>query len=280
MNSGLTFAPLENPSLRVISFGGGVQSTVMLLMALAREIGPLPDAVIMADTGWEGTRTYADVEWVRDLVKRMSNDRIEFIVTSAGNLRDMQLAKSRNDPGRFVSVPYFTGNGGQGRRQCTREFKLEPLIQAQRDLLGMKKGQRVPIGIQVEVWIGISLDEMIRAKHARKPWQVNRFPLIEAGMSRNDCRSWLDMHGFPQPPKSACVGCPYRDDWQWAEMARNAPEDFEDACLVDDLIRDGGTGMVNQQFTHRSLRPLREVAFAGVENRDLFDHDCEGMCGT
>jgi hypothetical protein len=275
----MTMTALENPALRVLSFGGGVQSTAMLLMALHREIGPLPDAVIMADTGWEGVRTYAHVEWTREQVNRMTNGQVQFIVTSGGNIREDQIRQSQGAEGRVAAVPYFTANGGRGMRQCTSEYKLEPLTQAQRGLLGVMKGSRVPAGTQVEVWIGISTDEIIRAKHAAKPWQVNRFPLIEAGISRNDCRSWLEAKGYPQPPKSACVGCPYHDDWQWADMARNAPADFADACEVDDIIRRGNSKMTNDQFTHRSLRPLRDVKFAGVENGDLFDADCEGMCG-
>ena len=43
--------PLENPTMRVLSLGAGVQSTVMALMGAEGKFGPAPDCAIFADTG-------------------------------------------------------------------------------------------------------------------------------------------------------------------------------------------------------------------------------------
>ena len=40
-------------SLTLISVGGGVQSSVMALMASQGALGPTPDCAIFADTHWE-----------------------------------------------------------------------------------------------------------------------------------------------------------------------------------------------------------------------------------
>ena len=45
--------PHPNPTIRIISLGAGVQSTVMALMAAKGEITPMPDCAIFADTGYE-----------------------------------------------------------------------------------------------------------------------------------------------------------------------------------------------------------------------------------
>ena len=45
--------PVQGAHLRVLSLGAGVQSTTLALMAAHGEIGPMPDAAIFADTGWE-----------------------------------------------------------------------------------------------------------------------------------------------------------------------------------------------------------------------------------
>ena len=37
----------------------------------------------------------------------------------------------------------------------------------------------------IEVWLGISTDEVVRVRDARDRWQVNRYPLIESQMSRS-----------------------------------------------------------------------------------------------
>lgn len=55
----------------------------------------------------------------------------------------------------------------------------------------------------VDQWIGISFDEVIRMKPSFEDWQVNRFPLMEHAMTRQDCLRWLKRHGYPLPPRAA-----------------------------------------------------------------------------
>ena len=72
-----------------------------------------------------------------------------------------------------------------------------------RTLLGLTKGQRVPSATAVELWLGISTDEAIRMKPSRDRWIQNRYPLIEAGMSRRDC---MDLVGGPLRPAPGEIG--------------------------------------------------------------------------
>ena len=53
-----------HPTLTVISLGGGVQSSVMALMANEGEFGRLPDCAIFADTRWEPPSIYEHLEWL------------------------------------------------------------------------------------------------------------------------------------------------------------------------------------------------------------------------
>lgn len=78
--------------------------------------------------------------------------------------------------------------------------------------------KRSPDHPVVEQWLGISTDEIIRAKPSFESWQVKRFPLIEMRMSRSDCLAWLKRHDYPLPPKSACIACPFHDDTLWRHM--------------------------------------------------------------
>ncbi|GEM_PF-5024949 len=57
---------MGDPKLRTISLGGGVQSTVMALMAAEGDFGPVPDCAIFADTGWEPRQVYENIPWLRD----------------------------------------------------------------------------------------------------------------------------------------------------------------------------------------------------------------------
>lgn len=100
---------------------------------------------------------------------------------------------------------------GMIRRQCTSDYKIVPIRRKVRELAGLTR-RRSPKTALVEQWIGISLDEVLRMKPSFEGWQVNRWPLIERWMSRRDCLRWLEQHGYPLPPKSACIGCPFHSE--------------------------------------------------------------------
>ena len=53
----------QQPSLRVLSLGAGVQSTTLALMAAHGDIAPMPDCAIFADTGWEPRAVYEHLAW-------------------------------------------------------------------------------------------------------------------------------------------------------------------------------------------------------------------------
>ncbi len=269
--------------LRVLSLGAGVQSTTMALMAAHGEFEVGPDVAIFADTGAEPQPVYDHLRFL------MSGNVLSFpvYIVSAGNIRDDLITggKSRN---RFVVIPYFldkeNGEVGMGRRQCTREYKIDPLGKKVRELLGYQPRQRIPAG-SAEVWIGISVDEAIRMKPSRVKWQDNRWPLIEKRMTRADCYAWLERNGYPRPPKSACTFCPYRSNESWRGMKKNDPASFADACAVDVEIRNKSDvlRLKAKPYIHRSLVPLGEADLhdpSALGQADLFGNDCEGMCGV
>lgn len=261
----------------------------MALMAAHGEIGPMPDYAIFADTGSEPKPTYDHLEWLS------SGNVLPFPVLRVGKETSLygDLMRGTNSGGkrRYASIPAFLDRGptereGMGRRQCTKEYKIEPLMKKQRELLGYGPRRRIPRN-SMEVWIGISLDEAIRMKPARVTWQVNRWPLIEKQMSRWDCLQWLERNGYPKPPKSACTFCPFRSDAEWRALRDNGhPEDFQQAVEVDREIRGNQSGYARDlhftPYLHRSLKPLDQVDLSTSEERgqpDLFNNDCEGMCG-
>ncbi len=276
--------PVDNPALRVVSFGAGVQSTVMLLMACKHEIGPMPDFAIFADTQWEPNGVYEHLKWVKEEVARLTNDRLPIHIVTAGNIRDDHLAGLNTTGQQFTSMPFYTKHGmGMGRRQCTREYKIDPITKEIRRLLGVEKGKRVPKNTIVEQWLGISTDEIQRLKNSRHKWCVHRWPLIELGMSRGDCYEWFNVN-YPDRilTKSACIGCPFAVNSQWQKMKNGNGSEWEDACQFDEAIRDNGSKlrkMNAQQYVHKSATPLRSAYLGDVDTLDMFAEECEGMCG-
>ena len=265
--------------LLILSLGAGVQSTTLALMAANGEL-PMPDCAIFSDTGWEPRAVYEHLE-------RLEN-ALPFPVyrVHAGNLRDDIEARNSVRSGRFAAVPWFTlddtGKIGMGRRQCTAHYKIEPLARKVRHLLGHNGKGRVH-GF-ADIMVGISTDEASRMKPARVRYMRNIWPLIDLGMSRAACQRWLQAAGW-QAPKSSCVGCPFHSNAQWRDLKDNAPDEWAEAVRLDVLIRNGGSHQAKgrQQFMHRSCKPLDEVDLSTWEERgqpDLFNHECEGMCGV
>lgn len=205
------------PTLRLLSLGAGVQSTVLTLMACD---GTLPglDGAIFADTGWEPRKVYGQVDRLEAMLTAAS---IPLYRVSQGNLREDSI----NPAHRFASVPYFVrnpdGSDGMGRRQCTSEYKLAPIGRKVRELLGATTPdyRRVPKGRIAEQWIGFSTDEIHRVSDKDGVSYVRkRYPLLELGMSRKDCERWLKARGWGDTAKSACVGCPFHGNAQWREL--------------------------------------------------------------
>jgi len=266
--------------LRVLSMGAGVQSSTLALMCAHGEF-EMPDCAIFADTGAEPQYVYKHLDWLEMVlpfpvyrVKR--NKGLKYII------KNSLLQK------RCVSVPFYTesqnGNGGMLRRQCTREFKVEPITKKIRELSGLKKGQRAPKGkILATQYIGISFDELTRMKDAREKWIKNQWPLVDRRMKRIDCIRWLEEKDYPVPGKSACTFCPYHDNTTWRDMKLNDPKSWQEAVDIDRLIRNGVRGTKERLYLHSSLKPLEEIDFRSMEDLgqlNMFDNECEGMCGV
>lgn len=270
--------------LRILSLGAGVQSTTLLLMALAGEI-ERPDHVIFSDTGWEPKQVY---EHLARLEIVMRDAKIPFHKVRAGNLRRDALDPTR----RSASMPLFlkdsAGKQGMIRRQCTQHYKIQPLLLKQRELVGLKKGQRSKEHLATTI-IGISWDEAQRMRDAAFPWLRNEYPLIDLRMTRQDCLDWCAAHGFAPPPRSACIGCPFKSDAEWRRLRDSSPEEWGDAVDFDDALRQSQreSGRIRHEvFLHRSLVPLRDADLRTDAERgilslfsDDFGQECEGMCG-
>lgn len=262
---------MTDPTIRVLSMGAGVQSTVLALMACD---GTLPglDAAIFADTGWEPAAVYRQVDLLRVELDRAG---IPLHVVSEGNLRDDSLTAGH----KFVSIPYFTRNadGGQGmgRRQCTSEYKLKPIKRKTRELLGYPYPKRIPAEVFAEQWIGFSVDEIHRVSDRLDVrYQRPRHPLLELGMSRRDCEAWLKASGWGHTAKSACIGCPFHGNRQWRNLRDHHPDEWQDAVDFDRRIRSGGPSskpLDGEAFLHASRVPLDLAPIDKVTRKELAD---------
>ena len=252
--------------LNIISLGAGVQSSTMALMAAEGEITPMPDCAIFADTQWEQKVLYDYLDYLEPLLPFPVHR-----VTAGDLTQDLR------------ALPLFGDGGKMLFRECTGRYKIQPIIKKEREMLGLKPKQHGPKEVAITQWIGISMDECTRMKPADHRWIEHRWPLIEKRMNRMDCLKWMADNGFKKPGKSACVGCPYRDDESWREIKMNDPEEFARAVEIDKAVRGGVKGAMNNElYLHNSLTPLDEIDFRNLEDRgqlNLFENECTGICG-
>lgn len=272
----------KKPDLRILSLGAGVQSSTLLMKIYNGEIAPV-DAAIFADTGNEPKEVY---DWFKFLEEKVS-DKINIeIVNNDRNTGD--ITKDLMSPvGFFASIPVFVKNpsGKQGLtlRTCTDRYKIQPINKRIREILGVTNLR----GKVVEIVMGISQDEIQRAKYPPNKWAVNCYPLIENKITRHDCLHYFEKLGFPQPPRSACIICPYHDNKEWQRIKDKHPKEFEYAVDFDNKLRSSkDSQFVNkldgELFLHRKMQPLGSIDFVAEDDPQyqLFDDECEGYCGV
>ena len=270
----------RSKALVVISLGAGVQSSTMALMAAKGEL-PKPDCAIFADTGNEPKAVYTYLDFLKKILP------YPIYKVSKGNIIDDMIGSIDNGT-RFPTAPFFTqaeitGKKGMLRRQCTADYKIIPIKKKIRELCNVGYKKHFPKDQYVEQWIGISTDEIGRMKPSRDKYILNRHPLIEANMSRQDCINYLNKNKIPLPEKSACIICPFHNDAYWHFMKTERPIEFNEAVDFDKKVRTGSGKIRDKLYLHRSCKPLDEIEFDKKENDkqlDMFENACEGLCGV
>lgn len=284
---------MKNEGLKILSLGLGVQSTALYYMSSLGEMERC-DYAIFADTGKEKLKTlqYLDylLQWQQD------NDGIPIIVIQKKNLYKDIINLYNSTGQRWASIPAFTKNAdgttGMLRRQCTNEYKIEQIDKEIRKLYGLAPRKRTP---KTFVYKGISLDEIDRMSIPKEAWKTAVYPFVGYSiskhtvdkistkkMSRLHIINWYMDYGFPVPPKSSCVFCPYQSDASYYDMKTNEPDDFAAAVLIDNAIRNHNATIDkinNKLYLHRSLKPLAEIDFEPGQP-DLWSGECSGNCHT
>ena len=274
--------------INIISLGAGVQSSTMALMAAHGEITPMPDAAIFADTGAEPKGVYEWLDWLETKLP-FPLYRVQKGDLSKDELRVVRSRKS----GRLYlkqSIPAFVlspdGKKGLLGRKCTSDYKIVPIQRKVRELTGIKRQGKGIVG--AVMFIGISTDEAHRMKPSRVDYIKNAWPLIDFGMSRQDCLQWMRDKGYPQPPRSACRFCPFHSDEEWHRLKTEEPQEFQ---LVTKFEKDLQNAAKLQEtlkgipFLHGSCLPIDSIDFSekiteSHRQLSMFGNECEGMCGV
>jgi hypothetical protein len=231
--------------MKVLSLGWGVQSFTLAAMSALGEVESL-DVAIHADTTHERRATYEFAAQYAPWLEAHGL-RVVTVVNTASEIGQSFLRDGR----AIVDIPAYTispRGDGQIRRQCTHDWKIAHIrrwLQANRS------------GGFVEQWIGISLDEIQRAKPSDVKYIIHCWPLLERRMTRQDCIAWLRRRDLDVPPKSSCVFCPYHNRHAWYDMKTENGDDWRKAIAVDEAIRKSRPP--HDLFVHSDRVPLVDI---------------------
>jgi len=227
--------------INVISWGGGTQSTALMLMML-EENKPV-DYIIFSDTGDESEMTYAQVYKVQKYVEEKYGKEIIVVKKtkeSKTNDEIIEMVKGGNFTGKDYRssnyadlyqnqvlfyqgvldqadiVPHWVINqhGELGKlmgRQCTVTYKIMQIISEIRNREGLKRFNAKLH--RINMYIGFTTDEISRVKPSPSSYIVNLFPLVDKKLTKFDCIDYVKKELGFTPVSSVCNMC-YANDFK------------------------------------------------------------------
>jgi len=205
--------------MNVVAYGGGTDSTAMLIECVKREIKI--DLILFADTGGEKPHTYEYIDMFSKWL--VENGMPEIIIvrseqpSKAGGLEATCLKNHA-----LPSIAY-------GFKGCSVQFKIEP-----QDKYLKTEHKEQWDNCEIVKYIGYDSGEDQRAKISPNKHHTNRYPLIEWDIDRDECLKIIEDAGLPLPGKSACFFCPSSRPSEIKQLKRDYPELAERAIAMEE----------------------------------------------
>jgi hypothetical protein len=296
--------------MRCLSYGGGQQSTALLVLAATGRLDL--DAVLFANVG-DDSEHPGTLAYVRDIATPWAAEHGLTVTTLDRRRRDGSTetlwGRLTKPASKSLPIPVRMSNGAPGTRSCTADFKIRVIGK-------WLKAHGATAQTPATVVIGISLEEIHRANTRRvEPHEQIVYPLLDLGMRRTECATLIaaqplsaamaeraratfaDQHpdvrrqllrtGFtrlPVPPKSSCWFCPFHRLSTWQAMRAEEPDLFEKSCQLEDLLNDRRAALGKDPvYLTRYGRPLRVAVDPGTQLLPFDDGDgsCDsGWCMT
>lgn len=266
---------------RVFSFGGGVQSTAVLVLAAQGKLRY--DAFVFANVGNDSenpeTLRYLH-EYARPFAEEHHISMVGVQKTYKKKPDTIKQAIYREN--RSIPIPAYMSGGAPGNRSCTTDFKILVVDK----WIKQQRLERCVVGL------GISLDEFHRAKderwhnkHGKKKigfWKRREHPLIDMRLNREDCKRIITSAGLPIPPKSSCFFCPFLKPSEWVTMRRDEPALFQEAIGIQNQVNTKRSSLGKDRlYLHSKLILLENIGVQPLLFSDEEMDDCaEGVCFT
>lgn len=201
-----------------VSYGGGVNSTAMLIGMFERGIGV--DLIMFADTGGEKPETY-------DYVVLFNRWLVE---------RGFPTITVVSEPRRTLEQECIDGHTlpgiVRGVRSCSDKYKIRPQNRYLTEWTPACEAWYC--GEKVMRLVGFDAGEPWRAKDYSGPRYDVRFPLIEWQWDRDKCVEAIERVGLRIPPKSSCFYCPEMREKEIVQLHQVHPHLYSRAIAMED----------------------------------------------
>jgi len=174
----------------IVSFGGGSNSTAVLINMVKHQI--IPNEILFADTGGEHPHTYQFITELNNWLISKNFPQIKTLryFTKHGNELTLEQDCLNNN-----TIPPIAF----GWKTCSQKFKIAPI---EKYIKSQYPNQKV------QIWVGFDADEERRIKDNSNENFENYFPLIKWGWNRDKCIEVIAKAGLSLPGKSSCFFCP------------------------------------------------------------------------
>lgn len=208
-----------------ISFGGGVNSTAMIAIAIKEQIQP--EFVIFADTGGEKPETYAHFEYIKPIIQR------EFGI-------EMVRVQTQDKSGEFFTLEEWClkdkalPSKAYGFSSCSDKHKIRPANKYLNSHPLIKEYKK--LGMKHVRWIGYDYGESKRIQKSVEEYDhyFSQYPLVERRIDRQGCIDVIKSMGWEVPVKSACFYCPSAQKWEVLQLKKEHPDLYKRACDMED----------------------------------------------
>lgn len=251
--------------INVLSWGGGTQSTALMLMILEKEINIDLDYIIFSDTGAEAIFTYEQIYKVQkyvkekynhdiiitskckqkksdeDIIKMIKNNKIDssYRTSKYSDLKQELKLYLKGVTSNWNAIPLWTidNNGKLGKtpnKHCTIAYKVNQQLKELRLRENIKQFRENKHLINFH--IGFSVDEISRVKPNPMKYAKNIFPLIDNNLTKEDCINYVNRKLGFKPVSSVCNICFANDIERVHKIYKEDKKGWQEILEIDNLM--------------------------------------------
>lgn len=251
--------------LTIVSFGGGTDSTAMLIGMVERG-EPSPHAILFGDTGGEFPHTYEHIRIFSEWLVAQGYPPVQVL---RRNKKDGSWESLEAECLRTKNLPSIA----YGFKTCSQKFKIEPQDKwCNNDPVFRAEWKA---GRKVRKLIGYDWDEFYRAKFYDDKKYVLEYPLIDWRWRRSDCMEAIARAGFKQPMKSSCFFCPHMRRDEVRVMRDRYPDLLERAVTMEATAKLKSIAGLGRSWSWRAFLEQKDLPLMDIpQDRSAINCNC------